>query len=86
MDIPRRAGQDLAGTKTQGGRAVAPLVRRLARFANSPKGRELTQKATEKVKQVADRPENRRRIEDLRRRVTSRGERTGGGERVDRPT
>lgn len=54
---------------------MVSFVGKLARFASSPKGRELTQKATEKAKAYVDKPENRKKIEDLRRKVTDRGER-----------
>ncbi len=54
---------------------MASLVGKLARFARSPQGRELTRKATERAKQFAEKPENRKKVEDLRRRVTERGER-----------
>lgn len=54
---------------------MASLVGKLARFARSPQGRELTRKAAERAKQFAEKPENREKAEDLRRRVTERGER-----------
>lgn len=44
---------------------MASLVRRLTDFARSPRGSELAEKA----KQAARDPQNRRRLEDLRRRL-----------------
>ena len=52
---------------------MASIMSKLARFARSPQGREMTRKATEKAQQFADRPENRKKVEDLRRRFTGRG-------------
>lgn len=44
---------------------MASLMQRIAKFARSPQGRELADKA----KQAAQDPENRKRVEDLRRRL-----------------
>ena len=41
------------------------LIGRIAEFARSPKGRELTQKA----QRFAQKPENRRKITELRSRL-----------------
>ena len=57
---------------------MASLVGKLARFAQSPQGRELTRKAAQRAKEFADKPENRQKVQDLRRRVTERVERRPG--------
>lgn len=44
---------------------MASMMKRLTDFARSPQGRELAAKA----KQAAQDPENRKRIEELRKRV-----------------
>lgn len=54
---------------------MASFVGKLARLARTSKGRELTQKAAERAKEYAEKPENRKKIEDLRRKVVERGER-----------
>jgi hypothetical protein len=43
------------------------IKQRLIEFARSPKGRQLTDQA----RQALDKPENRRRIEQLRSRLTN---------------
>lgn len=45
---------------------MASLMQRIAKFARSPQGRELAEKA----KQAAQDPENRKRVEDLRQRLS----------------
>lgn len=45
---------------------MASLTNKLAELARSPKGRELADKA----KQYADKPENRRKVEQLRERLS----------------
>lgn len=45
---------------------MASLMGRLAAFARSPQGRELAEKA----KQAAQDPQNRKRIDELRQRLT----------------
>lgn len=45
---------------------MASLMKRLADFAQSQRGRQLTERA----KQAAQDPKNRKRIEDLRQRMT----------------
>jgi ribosomal protein L29 len=44
---------------------MASIVKRLADLARSPQGRQLAEKA----KQAAQDPENRKRLEELRKRV-----------------
>lgn len=46
---------------------MASMKRRLIELARSPKGRQLAGQA----RQMLDKPENRRRIEQLRSRLTS---------------
>lgn len=58
---------------------MASLISKLTQLARTPKGREFTQKAAAKAKEYADKPETRRKVEDLRRRVVDRGQRGGGG-------
>ena len=45
------------------------LIGRIAKFARSPKGRELTRKA----QRFASKPENRRKITELRSRMARKG-------------
>ena len=46
-----------------------PLMNKIARFARSPQGRKLAGQA----KQFAEKPENRRKIEQFRARLTKKG-------------
>lgn len=48
---------------------MVSITDRLARFARSPQG----QRAMTKAKQFAEKPENRRRVEQLRERLVRRG-------------
>jgi hypothetical protein len=55
----------LAGTDRQEER-MASMIKRLADFARSPQGRQLAERA----KQAAQDPQNRRKIEELRQRLS----------------
>lgn len=48
--------------------SMASLTRKIAEFARSPMGRQIAARA----KEYAARPENRRKIEELRARLTKR--------------
>lgn len=48
---------------------MASITDRLAKFARSQQG----QRAIAKAKEVAEKPENRRRVEQLRERLVRRG-------------
>jgi hypothetical protein len=51
-----------------GGNPLASMMKRLADLARSPQGRQMAEKA----KRAAQDPQNRRRIEDLRQRITKK--------------
>ncbi len=50
---------------------MASLSKRIMRFVQSPQGQQLIDKA----KAEASKPENRRKLEDLRRRYVDKGKR-----------
>jgi Zn-dependent M32 family carboxypeptidase len=57
---------------TTGGRVtMASLSNRIKKFVQSPQGQQLIDKA----KAEASKPENRRKLEDLRRRYLDKGKR-----------
>jgi len=51
---------------------MASFTKLIKDFARSPKGQQLIEQAKEQAKEQASKPENRRKLEELRRRYIKR--------------
>jgi hypothetical protein len=58
---------------------MASLFSKVAQFANSPKGKQAIQQATEKAHQLAKDPKTRAKIDGVRRRIQGGRGGTGAG-------
>jgi hypothetical protein len=65
---PARQGGETFGSVQLQEVSMASLTKRIKDFARSPKGQQLI----EQVKEQAGKPENRRKLEELRRRYAKR--------------
>ena len=61
---------------------MASLFSKVAEFANSPKGKQAIQQATEKAQQLAKDPTTRAKIDGVRRRIQGGRGGTGAGPAV----
>jgi flagellar hook-associated protein FlgK len=58
---------------------MASLFSKVTQFANSPKGKQAIQQATEKAQQLAKDPKTRAKIDGVRRRIQGGRGGTGAG-------
>jgi hypothetical protein len=58
---------------------MASLFSKVTQFANSPKGKQAIQQATEKAQQLAKDPRTRAKIDGVRRRIQGGRGGTGAG-------
>ena len=58
---------------------MASLFSKVTQFANSPKGKQAIQQATEKAKQLAKDPKTRAKLDGVRRRIQGGRGGTGAG-------
>ncbi len=63
----RQGGETFGGVRLQEG-SMASVTKLIKDFARSPRGQQLIEQA----KEQANKPENRRRLEELRRRYVKR--------------
>jgi flagellar hook-associated protein FlgK len=61
---------------------MASLFSKVTQFANSPKGKQAIQQATEKAQQLAKDPKTRAKIDGVRRRIQGGRGGTGAGPAV----
>jgi hypothetical protein len=61
---------------------MASLFSKVTQFANSPKGKQAIQQATDKAQQLAKDPKTRAKIDGVRRRIQGGRGGTGAGPAV----